>query len=701
MSVLPVSGLPTPRRTLLRLLRICLVSLFVFGFAPAATYGMLTWLLNEEQWRLTLWLYALEVPVICGIFLFALPWIWYRRIHQQLKGWFAAEAVTREQLAVVYETSLDLPLKVAAANFLGAAVGYVLATICVYVFARQPLVEAAKVIPAILLVGGLSGVFCYFGVSRALHPIVVWCSYGLRHSRPVRRIPLAAKFMTTTYIIVLATLCLMHPTTYSLGQVITEEHLQNLALAHLRLTSQRIVPSLLPWNESVAARNASLRTVLRAAHVGERGYVFAVDAAGSILTPHPLGYIHVDEEGFYTRLAEQTGTEGSWVERRGEHRVIAFLRLATPPWMLVSVALPDDFSAPLRHYVQFSFVPIAVVACVVVLFGTYFTKGITIPLSELTQATQRIAEQGELKAYVPISTNDELADVAGSFNRMVDELQASQNRLTENATRLERSAQQLAELNQEMEDLLRVVSHDLRAPLINIQGFSNRLRRNLQEALDRLAAAAAQSSDPRIKAEMTALQDTQVQKLDESLRFIAKGVEKMDSLLSELLAISRIGRKADPAQPNDLNAIVDDVLAIFDHQLKEKRIGVIRQALPAQVPCRRNEINQVFSNLVSNAINYMGDTPDPQIEIRGERLDDHIECSVRDTGIGIALEDQERIFHAFTRLEAISVSGEGVGLAYVKKVVRLHGGKIWVRSEIGKGSTFFFSLPLKALEAQA
>jgi len=692
-------GLPTAHRTLLRLIRVCIIGLLVFGFGPAAAYGWLTWLLDEGQWRLTLLVYVVEVPAIGGLSLMVIPWLWYRHIHNQFKRWESGEMPTRASIALVYEQALELPVKVALIALMGAAVGYTLGALIVYQMAKQPLIEAAKVLPAIVLVGGLSGAFCYFGVGGALRPIVIWCSRNLRHVRPVRQVSLAAKFLSTTYIIVMATLCLLHPATYTLGQVITEDLLQHLALSQLRLTSQRVVPSLLPWSESLAARNASLRTVLRAAHVGEHGYVFAADEAGRIVTPHPLGYSNVEQESFRKSLAAAPETEGNWVERRGEHRTVSFLKLATPPWTLVSVAYPSDFSAPLRHFVQFSFIPIAVVAAMVMLFGSYFTRGITLPLAELRTAAQRIAEEGDLTSYVPITTNDELADVAGAFNHMVDELSASQNRLTENAARLERSAQQLAELNQEMEDLLRVVSHDLRAPLINIQGFSNRLRRNMEEVLERLRKASDRSSDPHLKAEIAAVQQTTLPKLDESLRFISKGVEKMDGLLCELLAISRIGRKADPKQPNDLNAIVDDVLATFDHQLKEKSIQVIRHSMPAGVPCRRNEINQVFSNLVSNAINYMGDAPGPTIEISAERMGDHIQCSVKDSGIGIATQDHERIFHAFTRLETLAVPGEGVGLAYVKKVVRLHGGRIWVESAVGNGSNFLFTLPLKEEDA--
>ena len=216
----------------------------------------------------------------------------------------------------------------------------------------------------------------------------------------------------------------------------------------------------------------------------------------------------------------------------------------------------------------------------------------------------------------------------------------------------------------------------------------------MQQTIRTLDQLAARDSKNGTHAEVQALKTSVETHFAESLRFISKGVEKIDTLLSSLLAVSRVGRKADPMKPNDLDEVVNDVLATFDHQLKEQVIEVIRHPLPANVWCRRNEINQVFSNLISNAINYMGPADRRFIEVGSTTHPDRVECYVRDTGIGISPEDHERIFQMFTRLQAIDVLGEGVGLAYVKKILRSHGGQIWVTSQRGQGSTFFFTLPV-------
>ncbi len=317
---------------------------------------------------------------------------------------------------------------------------------------------------------------------------------------------------------------------------------------------------------------------------------------------------------------------------------------------------------------------------------------LTKPLQRLKAATHEVAA-GNLEVRLEGGPHDEVGDLTRAFNQMVHEVRQARNRIEESNRQLEATAKELTSLNQEMEDLLRVASHDLRAPLINIQGFTKRLEPIMADTLRLLEQAAGSRADAGLRGGIEALRGQVQTRFAESIRFISKGVEKMDSLLTSLLAVSRVSRKADPVQPNDLNEVVEDVLAVFDHQLKDRSIEVIRHPLPSDVACRRNEINQVFSNLISNAINYMGPVDRRYIEIGSTERPDEVECYVRDTGIGIGDEDQDRIFNMFTRLQAVDVPGEGVGLAYVKKILRSHGGKLWVHSKQGQGSTFFFTLP--------
>jgi len=688
-------GPPDARRMARDFLRILLVGLVVFGYGPAFTYGWLTWLLNEEQWRWTYLMYLAEVPLVGGLCVLVLPWRWYRPIHALLSSWARGEPVDAEQCANVYIRALQLPGRMALAALAAAVIGYVVGTSVVHWNAQQPISEVLKTAPAIPLVAGLMGAFCYFGTRRALHPVVAWCSRQLTSPPAVPFVPMATKFMFTTCVLAIAAMCLFFPAAYTLGQVIIERHLEERASASL----ERGVNAI----EDVAAQADGLTAVaalLPMVTMGPNGYAFVIDAQGAIVTRHPRGLTHIDQERLLGLDARLRGRAGSWVDRVAEHRVVSFRRTAHPSWTLISIALPSDFDAPLRHVVLLSWIVIMEVLLVVIIFGRYYTRGITTPLGELTSAADRIARHGDLAQRVPITTNDEISKLARSFNRMVEQLQESKGDLEQYTRQLERSTQELSALNAEMEDVLRVVSHDLRAPLINIQGFSKRLEPLMRDTLKGVDELVASSPERGVRERAAILKDNFEKRFTESLEFISKGVEKMDTLLASLLAMSRVGRKADPLLPNDLNQILDDVLATFDHQLNERAIHVIRHPLPTQVPCRRNEINQVLSNLVSNAINYMGATGDRFIEIGGKELRDRVECYVRDTGVGIGPDDHERVFHMFTRLGTVQAPGEGIGLAYVKKILRAHGGAISMTSQRGQGSVFTFTLPREPIAAR-
>ncbi|RKY31260.1 MAG: hypothetical protein DRP74_05255 [Candidatus Omnitrophota bacterium] len=333
-------------------------------------------------------------------------------------------------------------------------------------------------------------------------------------------------------------------------------------------------------------------------------------------------------------------------------------------------------------WLTFKFTYLVIFVASIITF--FLVNLLTKPIKRLMDATREVA-RGNLDIQLRSISSDEVGALTASFNTMVKEVKDSRDKI-------EHNAKELARINSEMEELLHIVSHDLRSPLINIQGFTQRLEPLFQSVVNNINEVVKENIDGKIKDKLTAVKTEVEEKFPVSLRFITKGVDKMDSLLSNLLAVSRVGRKADPVQVNDLNNVLGDVLAIFNHQLKAKGIDIIRRELPA-VPCRRNEINQVFSNLISNAINYMKQEPPKIIEIGYTENPQDYQFFVRDTGIGISEEDYEKVFKMFTRVGEIDASGEGIGLAYVQKIIRSHKGKIWVESKKGSGSTFYFTLP--------
>ena len=227
--------------------------------------------------------------------------------------------------------------------------------------------------------------------------------------------------------------------------------------------------------------------------------------------------------------------------------------------------------------------------------------------------------------------------------------------------------EELGKKNAELEQFTYTVSHDLKSPLVTINGFLGYLE---QDALS--------GNMERLKKDALRIQDA---------------VHKMQRLLNELLELSRIGRLMNASETIPFKELVQEALEIVHGRLEERGVVVhIQPDLPA-VYGDRPRLVEVVQNLLDNAAKYMGGQERPRIEVgqRGEenRLPIYY---VRDNGIGIAPEHHERIFGLFNKLDARS-EGTGVGLALVKRIVEVHGGRIWVESEAGAGSTFLFTFP--------
>lgn len=250
----------------------------------------------------------------------------------------------------------------------------------------------------------------------------------------------------------------------------------------------------------------------------------------------------------------------------------------------------------------------------------------------------------------------------------------------------EQLVRMLALKNKELESILYVASHDLRSPLVNIQGFSHELSRScdlVRSALKKKGIAV--DMDEQLRAVFD-------KDVPEALGFILTSASKMDSLLSGLLRLSRLGSAAVNIEPLDMNSIMANVVDSMEYQTKEAGATVKIDPLPACLG-DASQINQVFSNLLDNALKYLDDSRPGMIHIYGGIEDGQSIYCVEDNGVGIAPSHQNKIFEIFHRLEPQRKSGEGLGLAIVRRILDGHNGRIWVESELGKGSKFFVSLP--------
>ena len=234
----------------------------------------------------------------------------------------------------------------------------------------------------------------------------------------------------------------------------------------------------------------------------------------------------------------------------------------------------------------------------------------------------------------------------------------------------EKVIKELESKNAELERFTYTVSHDLKSPLITIGGFIGLLEED------------ARSGN---KA-----------KFENDLKRIREAKDKMHSLLNELLELSRIGRLMHPPTDTPFTEIIQEALELTRGRLMAGNTQVTVQHNLPHVHGDRARLVEVMQNLIDNASKFSGDQPDSRIEIgMREQNNDRI-FFVKDNGIGIAPKFHQRIFGLFDKLDPES-EGTGVGLALVKRIIEVHGGRIWVESE-GKGSTFFFTLPMENKE---
>jgi len=252
---------------------------------------------------------------------------------------------------------------------------------------------------------------------------------------------------------------------------------------------------------------------------------------------------------------------------------------------------------------------------------------------------------------------------------------------------LQRYAAELERANEEIKQFAYIVSHDLRAPLVNLKGFTTELRFAL-ETVDSAMDTALPHLDEKQQQEVTlAFQED----VPEALGFIDSSVTHMDRFVSALLKLSRLGRRELHLESVDTEALVQATLQTLAHQIEERQVKVAVGPLP-QVVADQTSMEQVMANLLDNAVKYLDPDRPGQIEITAERSYDETTFRIRDNGRGIAREDMDKVFVPFRRFGRQDVPGEGMGLSYVQALVRRHGGRIWCESEPGVGTTFSFTI---------
>jgi len=330
-----------------------------------------------------------------------------------------------------------------------------------------------------------------------------------------------------------------------------------------------------------------------------------------------------------------------------------------------------------------------------------FTRGVRGRLALLSDNAGRLASNEPL---APVdSGSDEVARLDQTLHETSRRLLEAERIQARFQFDLARRANELAAINetlrqqtQENEMFIYSVSHDLRAPLVNLQGFS----KELIHACDDLRAAVRQSSlTPARRQHIERLVDEDI---GEALHYLQTAVLRASHIIDALLRLSRVGRVEYRRQQVRVRDILQRVIDAMQVSIRSKRARVVVHDLPS-VWGDPTALEQVFANLVGNAINYLDPAREGRVEIGTTPSPPGVHSLrifyVRDNGLGIPAVAIPRLFNAFQRLHGNVATGEGIGLALVRRVVERHGGRVWAESTEGAGTTFYLSLPEAELRA--
>jgi signal transduction histidine kinase len=307
------------------------------------------------------------------------------------------------------------------------------------------------------------------------------------------------------------------------------------------------------------------------------------------------------------------------------------------------------------------------------LLGFVVSWSFILPVREAHAFLGRVAI-GDFGSTIRVANRDEFGELANRMNRMSRELESLYDEQSRAAAELQRLNERLAQASQAKSDFLASMSHELRTPLNAIIGFSEVLSERMFGELN--------------------------EKQDEYLKDIYSSGTHLLFLINDILDLSKIeaGRMELELTDFDLPQAIDNALTLVRERAGRRGIALHQsvEEYLGEIKGDERKVKQVLLNLLSNALKF---TPEGgRVEVLARVVDGMAEISVTDTGVGIAPEDQEAIFEEFRQVGTAEkkAEGTGLGLTLCRKFIELHGGRIWVKSQVGAGSTFFFTVPLHA-----
>lgn len=307
---------------------------------------------------------------------------------------------------------------------------------------------------------------------------------------------------------------------------------------------------------------------------------------------------------------------------------------------------------------------IAIIVVGVIIASLLLARQITHPVVKLTQVAREISE-GALQKRVEITTSDEIGILAHTFNEMTERLMDARIDLER---KVEQRTAELARSNADLQQFAYVASHDLQEPLRMVSSFLQLLEEEHEEKLD---------SNAR-----------------EYIDFAVDGAQRMQVMINDLLDYSRVGTRMKIPTPTNCESVLKTVITNLLVVIEEKQAKITHDPLPTVI-VEEMQFLQLFQNLIANALKFHGDDL-PRIHVSAKKVHKEWIFSVRDNGIGIDPNYFKKVFVIFQRLHSRrDYPGTGIGLALCKRIIEEHRGRIWVESKLSKGSTFYFSVPVK------
>lgn len=663
-----------------------IILVFYWGFATV--HSFLSLHLNTLQLRWLGFVYIWEVVIVGIMVTYAVLWV-TRFADTFLKGELAGRYSPQD----IHVRIASIPLRASVIYIVMVVFGYAIGSLQLYLFSQLPVTEVVKNVLSGLVVGTLSSFVVFFILERIVEPALrkSGVQLRLREIDKRQRFSLFTKIYAISGLLVLVSVGFFGDVSYGRGQTILENDLKRTMLDRLTLIANAYhTTKKMPEKESIAQSFGPLGSLVILTRPEEKSDVALPSGNFSSEARHVI--------------KANANYPASFIERARPTRVIALMPLDSLHTVM-AIARVSDFSDDLNSLVFFSLFVVFMIFAAIAIIGTLFAKSIAMPIKEIHEGGVRIG-QGDFSRQLGVYTNDELEDLSNALNEASAKLNVSYRYLEQEVSD---RTKELAFANQRQQEQIKEL--DATSKLLVKRDFELQAGNTALQKLDLAKTQFVSLAAHQLRTPLSVSKWTFQMLLSEDFgplnkeqkEVIIRGNEmneQMVDLVSDLLDVARIesGKMDYTFKPLDLGTFLPDIRNMFTQKARERRINFsFPVPLAGQYFVLADElrVRMVFQNLLDNAFKF---TPSGgKVALLFQPKGELVEFKVMDSGIGIAKEEIPRLFSKFFRARnalAMDTRGTGLGLYIVFNIIKIHNGVISVQSEIGKGTTFTFTLPL-------